>query len=66
MGLFFAATAYLGADFQLRPSGARYAVADTVDWLVDRFGHTVAAVIFAITGAVAAFAILRFVPASND
>lgn len=66
MGLFFAAIAYLGADFQLRSHGARYAIADTVDLLVDLFGHTGGAIVFAITGAIGAFAILRFVPTSDD
>lgn len=66
LGLFFGATAYLGAEFQLRSHGARYAIADLVDFLVDLFGHTGAAIIFAITGAISAFAILRFVPTSDD
>lgn len=65
MGLFFGLMAWVEAPFILRPQGERYAIADTMDWMIDTLGPAGAAAAFVIMGGLAAFAFWRLTVASD-
>ena len=56
----------MGAEWLLRPQGTEYATAELIGWMVDIFGRTMASVVIVAVGALAAVAVLRFMPASDD
>ncbi|GAB5448770.1 hypothetical protein [Gymnodinialimonas sp.] len=65
MGLFFGLMAWVEAPFILRPHGERYAVAGTMDWMIDTLSPSGAALAFAVLGVLAAVVFWRLTVSSD-